>query len=327
MRAAVHTRYGPPDVVQVTEVAQPVPRDDELLIRVHATTVNRTDAATRSATPFFARLITGLVRPKATILGNEFAGEVVAVGGGVRSFEVGNRVFGYVEGRFGAHAEYLTVAEDASVAQMPAGWTFDEVAAATEGSHYALAFLEKGHVEAGQSVLVNGATGAIGSAAVQLAKNVGARVTATCATEHVDLVAGLGAERVIDYTVQDFTQDEQCYDAVLDTVGKSSFRRCRRLLRPNGVYLSSELGFLWQNPLLALVSPLFRGKKVVFPMPRHDQEMMESFKALMESGAFKPLVDRTYPLDQIVGAYRYVETGEKIGNVVISVGDEGDPTR
>lgn len=325
MKAAVHTRYGPPEVVRVTEAPQPVPRDDDLLIRVHATTVNRTDAATRSATPFFARLITGIVRPKATILGNEFAGEVVAVGGGVTSFEVGDRVFGYVEGRFGAHAEYLTIAADASVAHMPAGWSFEEVAPATEGSHYALAFLEKGHVEGGQSILVNGATGAIGSAAVQLAKNVGARVTATCATEHMALVAGLGADRVIDYTAEDFTQDDQSYDAVLDTVGKSSFRRARRVLKPGGVYLSSELGFLWQNPLLALVTPWFRGRKVVFPMPREDQEMMRDFQALMESGAFKPLVDRTYPLDQIVEAYRYVETGEKIGNVVISVADEAEP--
>jgi NADPH:quinone reductase-like Zn-dependent oxidoreductase len=319
MKAAVHTGYGPPDVVRIAEVDKPVARDNEVLVKVHATTVNRTDCGLRAAKPFISRFFTGLIRPKATILGNEFAGAVEAVGSGVRSFEVADRVFGFSGDRFGAHAEYLTIPEDGSLATMPANVTYEEAAASTEGSHYALSFIRKAKIRRGQDVLVNGATGAIGSAAVQLLKRLGAQVTAVCDTEHVELVRGLGADRVIDYTAEDFTRDEQAYDVVLDAVGKSSFGRCRRLLKPRGIYLSSDLGPLSQNPILALITPLFGGKKVMFPIPRDDQEMVRYFKELIESGAFKPLIDRRYPLDQIVEAYRYVETGHKIGNVVISV--------
>jgi NADPH:quinone reductase-like Zn-dependent oxidoreductase len=327
MKAAVHTSYGPPDVVRVTEVAKPVPKDSELLVRVHATTVNRTDCGYRAAKPFIVRSFTGLVRPKLTILGTEFAGEVEAIGSGVTSFEVGDRVFGYVEGLFGAHAEYLTVPEDASVATVPANVTIEEAAASTEGSHYALSFIRNANIGSGQDVLVHGATGAIGSAAVQLVKSVGAAVTAVCATDHVALVKDLGADRVIDYTVEDFTRDEQTYDVVLDAVGKSTFGRCRRLLRPGGLYLSSDLGPFAQNLILPLVTPLFRGRKVKFPFPKHDQQMVRYFKGLMESGDFRPVIDRRYPLEQIVEAYRYVETRQKVGNVVISLVPEPDQPR
>jgi NADPH:quinone reductase-like Zn-dependent oxidoreductase len=323
MKAAIHTRYGPPDVVRVAELPKPVPQDDEVLVLVHATTVNRTDCAYRAARPFFVRVFTGLVRPKVTVLGNEFAGEVAAVGRAVDSLEVGDRVFGYVEGPFGAHAEYLTVAADDSVATMPARATFEQAAAATEGSHYALAFIRKAEIRSGQAVLVNGATGAIGSAAVQLLKILGASVTAVCATESMALVSGLGADRVIDYTAVDFTADEQTYEAVFDAVGKSTFGRCRRLLKPGGVYLSSELGPLSQNPILALITPLFRGRKVGFPIPKQNQEMVVYLRGLLESGEFKPLIDRSYELDQIVEAYEYVETEQKLGNVVVRVRSGG----
>jgi len=320
MKAAVHTRYGPPEVVRVTEVEQPIPGDGELLVQVRATTVNRTDCATRAARPFFARVVTGLIRPRATVLGNEFAGEVEAVGGGVTSFAVGDRVFGYNEGPFGAHAEYMTVRADGSVATMPSGATFEEAAAATEGSHYALAVIRGVGIQAGDNVMVYGATGGIGSAAVQLLKSIGARVTAVCATEHLALVEGLGADRVVDYTAQDFTQDEQQYDLVFDAVGKSTFGRCKRLLTPSGVYSPTDLGPGWQNPPLILITRLFGNKRVMIPLPRHHQRMINYFKELMESGEFKPVIDRRYALDEIVEAYRYVETGQKIGNVVITVG-------
>jgi NADPH:quinone reductase-like Zn-dependent oxidoreductase len=319
MKAAVHTRYGPPDVVRIAEVDKPAANDNQVLVKVHTTTVNRTDCGLRAAKPFIVRFFTGLRRPRATVLGNEFAGVVEAVGGGVTSFEVGDRVFGFNGVSFGAHAEYLTIPEDGSLATMPANSTFEEAAASTEGSHYALSFLRKAKIRSGQDVLVNGATGAIGSAAVQLLKHLGANVTAVCDTKHVELVRGLGADRVIDYTAEDFTRDQQTYDVVLDAVGKSWFGRCRRLLKPGGIYLSSDLGPLSQNPILALVTPLSGGKKVMFPLPRDDQEMVRYLKGLMESGAFRPVIDRRYPLDQIVEAYRYVETGQKIGNVVISV--------
>jgi len=290
-----------------------------VLVNVHATTVNRTDCACRAARPFFMRLFTGLTRPRATVLGNEFAGTVEAVGTSVTSFKAGDRVFGYNEGPFGAHAEFMSIPQDGSLATIPANVTYEQAAPSTEGSHYALSHIRAAKIHGGQDVLVYGATGAIGSAAVQLLKSLGAKVTAVCDTDNLELVRGLGADKVIDYTAGDFTKDEQKYDVVLDSVGKSSFSRCRRLLKPGGLYLSSELGPLAQNPLLALIAPLFRGKKVMFPIPKHDQAMMGYLRDLIESGEFKPVIDRTYGLDQIVEAYRYVETGQKIGNVVISL--------
>ena len=319
MKAAVHTSYGPPDVVRISEVDKPAPKDNELLVRVHATTVNRTDCGLRAAKPFIVRFFTGLTRPRVTVLGNEFAGAVEAVGRGVTSFEVGDRVFGFNGSSFGAHAEYLVRPEGGLVATLPAGLTYEEAAPGTEGSHYALSLIRRARIDKGQDVLVNGATGAIGSAAVQLLRHLGANVTAVCGTEHVELVRGLGAGRVIDYTAQDFTKDTQTYDVVLDAVGKSSFGRCRRLLRPRGIYLSTDLGPLSQNPILALVTPLFGGKRVMFPLPREDQEMVRYLRELIESGEFRPLIDRRYRLDQIVEAYRYVETGRKVGNVVLQV--------
>jgi NADPH:quinone reductase-like Zn-dependent oxidoreductase len=319
MKAAVHTSYGPPNVVRIAEVEKPTAKDNQVLVKVHATTVNRTDSGLRAAKPFVNRLFTGLTRPRVTVLGNEFAGEVEAVGSGVTSFQVGDRVFGYNGTRFGAHAEYLAMPEDGSLATMPANLTFEEAAPSTEGSHYALSLIRKAKIRSGQDVLVNGATGAIGSAAIQLLKQLGAEVTAVCGTEHVELVKGLGADRVIDYTAEDFTKYTQSYDVVLDAVGKSSFGRCKRLLKPRGIYLSSDLGPLSQNPILALITPLLRGRKVLFPIPRDNQEMARYFKELLESGAFRPLIDRRYRLEEIVEAYTYVETGRKIGNVVVSV--------
>jgi NADPH:quinone reductase-like Zn-dependent oxidoreductase len=320
MKAAVRTRYGPPDVVRVVEVDKPAPKDREVLVKVHATTVNRTDCGFRAGKPFIVRFFSGLIRPKATVLGTEFAGVVEAVGSGVTSFEVGDKVFGFSEGRFGAHAEYLSMAEDGPLATMPANVTFEEVAPSTEGSHYALACITKARIESGHHVLVNGATGAIGSAAVQLLKRLGTVVTAVCDTEHVELVRSLGADRIIDRTAEDFTKDAQTYDVVFDAVGKSSFGRCKRLLKPGGYYLSTDLGPFSQNPILALITPLFGGKKAMMPIPpKYDQERVRRFKEMIESGEFTPVIDRRYRLDLIVEAYRYVETGQKIGNVVITV--------
>jgi NADPH:quinone reductase-like Zn-dependent oxidoreductase len=320
MRAAVRDRYGPPEVVRVVEVEKPAVTDHDVLVRVHATTVNRTDCGLRAAKPWIYRLFLGLQRPRRTILGTEFAGEVEAVGDGVTAFKVGDRVFGFSGTSFGAHAEYLALPEaESMLATIPEGMSFEEAAPGTEGSHYALSSIRAVKVRRGQAVLVYGATGAIGSAAVQLLKQLGATVTAVCATDQLDLVKGLGADRVVDYTAEDFTSDGHRYDVVMDAVGKSSFGRCRRLLKPRGLYLSSDLGPLSQNPLLALVTPLGRGRRVRFPLPRSDPGMMARLKELIESGAFRPLVDRSYPLDEIVEAYRYVETGRKVGNVVISV--------
>jgi NADPH:quinone reductase-like Zn-dependent oxidoreductase len=319
MRAAVRTSYGPPDVVRIAEVDKPTPKDNQVLVKVHATTVNRTDCGFRAGKPFFVRALTGLPRPRVRILGTEFAGTLEAVGAEVTSFAVGDRVFGFKGLPFGAHAEFMAIPQDGFLATMPAHLTFEEAAPSTEGSHYALALIRKAKVRSGQDALVNGATGAIGSAAVQLLKQLGAKVTAVCGPEHLELVKGLGADRVIDYTAQDFTSDEQRYDVVLDAVGKSSFLRCRRLLKPGGSYLSSEFGPLAQNLVLSLVTPILRGRKAMLNLGRDDPGMARYFREVLESGAFRPLIDRRYRLDEIVEAYRYVETGQKIGNVVISV--------
>ena len=279
MRAAVFDRYGPADVVRIEEVEKPTPGDNELLVKVHATTVNRTDCAYRSARQFVLRYWTGLLRPtKRPILGTEFAGEVEATGRSVTAFSVGDRVFGYVEGSFGAHAQYLTIPEDGSLAAIPADLTYAEAAPATEGSHYALSSLRRAKVRSGQDVLVNGATGAIGSAAVQLLAGLGVRVTAVCDPSGVELVRRLGAGKAVDYTAQDFTTDDLRYDVVFDAVGKSTFGRCRRLLKPGGIYVSSELGPLFQNAVLSLATPLVGRSidrtKVVFPFPDIDQAMV-----------------------------------------------------
>jgi NADPH:quinone reductase-like Zn-dependent oxidoreductase len=318
MKAAVHRKYGPPEVVSIAQVDKPPVGDQDILVAVHATTVNRTDCAYRAAKPFFVRPMTGLTRPKRTILGTEFAGIVAEVGREVTSFTAGDRVFGYNEGAFGAHAEFLSVPANGPVATIPADVPFASASAATEGAHYALAFIRVSGVEAGQSVLVHGATGGIGSAAVQLLKSLDITVTAVCDTANLDLVKELGADRVVDYTTGDFTDDDQEYDSVFDAVGKSTFGRCKRLLKPRGVYVSSELGPWAQNLLLPLVT-FGRDKKVRFPFPKQDQKMVQYLGNLLQSAKFDPVIDRHYPLDQIVDAYRYVETGRKVGNVVIDV--------
>ena len=324
MKAAVHTRYGPPEVVRIAEVPTPLAGPGEVLVRVRATTVNRTDCGFRAAEPWIVRFFSGITKPKATILGCEFAGEITEVGEGVSSFAVGDRVFGFSEDRFGAHAEFLSFPADGPIATVPADLPFDQVAPSTEGSHYALSAITKVGIGSGQDVIVNGGTGAIGSAAIQLLKDLGANITAVADTDHVELVRGLGAGRVIDRNVEDFTEDDRTYDVVFDAVGKSSFGRCKRLLKPNGLFLSSDLGPLSMNPVLALTTPLVGGRRVRFPIPpKHTKQEVERIRSMIEVGSFRPVVDRRYPLEEIVEAYRYVETGQKIGNVVISIDNGG----
>ncbi|MEO3810058.1 NAD(P)-dependent alcohol dehydrogenase [Sphaerisporangium sp. B11E5] len=320
MKAAIRTRYGSPEVVRVGETAKPSVKEGELLIKVRAATVNRSDCGVRAAKPFIYRFALGLARPKLTILGTEFAGEVEEVGPGVTAFRPGDRVFGFNDKTFGTQAQYMTIAQTGTLALVPEGLSYEEAAPSTEGSHYALTMIKGAKVEAGHRVLLNGATGAIGSAGVQLLRAMGAEVTATCDTKNLDLVRSLGATRVIDYTAEDFTKDPHRYDAVIDAVGKSTFGRCRRLLKPRGVYIASDVGPFWQNLLLALVTPLFGGRKVRFPIPSHGPATALYFKELIETGRFTPVIDRRYPLDEIVDAYRYVESGRKTGNVVIVVG-------
>ena len=319
MRAVVYTRYGPPEVVQLTEVAKPTPKDNEVLIKVHATTVNRTDCGFRKAEYFAVRVVGGLFKPKNTILGTELAGVVEAIGKDVKTFAVGDKVFGLSTFKFGTHADYVCVPEEKAITPMPVNMTFNEAAAVCEGMFLAYNYIKKLDFSTPKKVLVNGASGSIGSATVQLAKYFGAHVTAVCKTSAVELVKSLGADRVIDYTKDDFTKENEQYDAVFDSVGKSSFFKCKHLLKPKAFYTSTELGYAWQNVWLALLAPLMPGKKVLFPIPVDTKKDMLFFKQIIEEGKYKPVIDRTYPLEQIIEAYLYVETGEKTGNVVITL--------
>lgn len=322
MKAAINTVYGPPEVVQVMEVEKPQPKDNDVLIKVHATTVNRTDCGFRSAQYFISRFFSGLFKPKFKTLGNEFAGVVEAVGIDVKSFAVGDKVFGYNDTTFGAHAEYMIMAEDAAITTMPHNISFQQAAAVTEGGHYALGDIYAAKVMAGQNILVNGATGAIGSAAVQLIKYFGATVTAVCNTKNIELVRSLGADVVIDYTQEDFTKLTDRFHFVFDAVGKSSFTKCKHLLHDKGVYISTELGKNSANVFLALTTPLTGGKRVLFPLPTISKADIIFLKELVETDKFKPVIDRYYKLHDIVEAYRYVDTGQKTGNVIITVADQ-----
>lgn len=320
MRAAINTKYGPPEVVTLHEVEKPVPKAHEVLIKVGATTVNRTDCGFRSAEYFITRFFSGLLRPKLHILGNEFAGVIEAVGKDVGLFIVGDKVFGYNDESFGAHAEYTTMPEQGAMATLPKSFTYEEAAPLCEGSHYALCSMRAAKLKSGQNMLVYGATGAIGSAAVQLGKSLGATITAVCNTQNMALVKSLGADVVIDYTKQDFTKIDQFFDFAFDACGKSSFAACKPLLTKNGIYISTELGYRGANIWLALTTPFLGGKKVLFPIPAITKADVLFLKELAETGRFKPVFDRLYPLEKIVEAYRYVETGQKIGNVVIALG-------
>ena len=319
MRAIVYTKYGPPEVAKLMEVPKPLPKDNEVLIKVYASTVNRTDSGFRSAEYFISRFWTGILQPKHQILGCEFAGIIEEIGKSVTTFKKGDKVFGFNDKTCGGHGEYLTIAETDAVTTMPDNLSFHEAAALTEGAHYALVDIRAAKIEPGQNVLVYGATGAIGSAAVQLLKHFGTKVTAVCNTKNVELVKSLGADIVIDYQTQDFTQTENKFQFIFDAVGKSSFRQCKPLLTEKGIYISTELGKNAENIFFALTTPIWGGKKVLFPIPTINKEDVIFLKELVEKGEYKPLIDRHYKLDQIVEAYKYVESEQKTGNVVIKI--------
>ncbi|MBK7879647.1 MAG: NAD(P)-dependent alcohol dehydrogenase [Saprospiraceae bacterium] len=321
MKAAVHTVYGPPEVVSIREVSKPLPNDQEVLVKVFASTVTRTDAGFRSAEYFISRFWSGLFRPNQPILGCEFAGVVEEVGKNVTMFKKGDKVFGYNDKTWGGHGEFLTIGENDAITFLPGNLSFAEGAPITEGAHYALNNIRASKIVKGQNALVYGATGAIGSAAVQLLKHFGTRVTAVCNTKNVALVKSLGADEVIDYQTQDFTKTEQKFHFIFDAVGKSSFGQCKPLLTDKGIYISTELGKNAENVFLALTTPLSGGKKVLFPIPTITKNDVIFLKELVENNEFKPVIDRHYKLEQIVDAYKYVESGQKTGNVVLEITD------
>ena len=318
MRAVVFDRYGPPEVQRIEEVERPIPKEDEVLVKIHATTVTRTDCGIRAAEPFLIRLFFGLRRPKQRILGTELAGEIAAVGSAVTQFAVGDHVFGSTSAfRTGTHAEYICIKESGPLAHKPVTMTFEEAAAVTDGAVLALMCLEAPDLRKGQNILIYGASGAIGTAGVQLAKHIGADVTAVCNTKNLELVRSLGADRVIDYTQEDFTKNGQTYDIIFDAVGKHSFRRCRGSLKAGGAYVATD-GF--RNLFLALWTSRVGDRKVLFPIPPHYTKKTVLFlKEIIEAGNFRAVIDRRYPLEDVVEATRYVETQQKTGNVVLTV--------
>ena len=319
MKAIVYTKYGPPDVLHLKEVAKPTPKDNEVLIKIHATTVNRTDCGFLNPEPFFVRFFSGLIRPKKTILGRELAGEIEAVGKDVKLFKKGDRVFGLTGDNFGAHAEYICLPEEASIVIKPANMNYEEAASVCDGAWLALTCIRKMNLQKGQKILIYGASGSIGTAGVQLAKYFGSEVTAVCNTKNLELVKSLGADEVIDYTKEDFTKSDKMYDVVFDAVGKSSFFRCKKLIKRGGFYVTTDLGFLWQVPFLILWTAIFGSKKVMLPIPKENKKEVVLLKKIIEEGKYKAVIDRCYPLEQIVEATRYVEKGHKTGNVVIKI--------
>lgn len=321
MKAIVCTAYGTPEVLQLQEVAKPTPKDNELLIRIHAGVLTPSDCAFRKGDPFIVKLIYGLRRPRNPAQGVEFSGVVEAVGKDVKLFKPGDAVYGISPDHFGAHAEYLVLPETKPVACISPTMDFADAACIADGAPTALTFLrDAAKVQKGQKVLINGASGAVGAAAVQLAKCYGAVVTGVCSTGNVELVKTLGADRVIDYTREDFTQAVGEYDVIFDAVGKSSFGRCKRALTPRGVYLTTvpSLGIVWQM----LTTRLFGRRKAKFTTAGllQNRANLDFLRELYDAGQLKAVIDRRYPLAQIAEAHRYVDTGRKRGSVVIQVG-------
>jgi NADPH:quinone reductase-like Zn-dependent oxidoreductase len=332
VRAAVQDRYGPPEeALRIAEVERPVPTDGEVLVRVHASTVTRGDAmGVRHVDYRFVRLFTGIRRPRRPTCGSEFAGRVEEVGGAVKEFRVGDEVFG-IKG--GANAEYVAVSASGPVAQKPAGLTYEEAAAVPDGSLLALSCLRPAYPLQGKSVLVYGAAGSVGTAAVQLLVNhFEAEVTAVCDTKDVDVVRSLGARHVLDRFREDFTKNGTTYDVIFDAVGKHSFRRCRRSLKPGGIYISMDLGFMYHVPLLGLVTRFVGSKRGTLGLGRYRKEDLVLVKELVEAGKYRPVIDRRYALDEVVEANRYVESGQKTGNVVLRIfeaapGEQPEPAK
>ncbi len=324
MRAVVYEEYGPPEVLQIAEVEKPTPEKNEVLIKVSATTVTAACMLMRKGTPALGRLILGLRKPKRPIPGIELAGEVESIGSEVTRFSIGDKVYGFAGLNSGTYAEYACFPEDGSLAAKPHNLSYEQATAAVDGATTALFFLrDKANIKEGQEVLIIGASGSIGTYAVQLAKLFGAKVTGVCSTANMELVKSLGADKVVDYTKENFTESGDFYDIVFDTVGKSSFSQCNPSLKVNGCYLPT-VGLA--NSFLSRWTKIRGGKRVITGMSIHKNEALVFIKELIESGKIEVVIDRIYPLEEIVEAHRYVEQGHKVGSVVISVQNIDDRT-
>jgi NADPH:quinone reductase-like Zn-dependent oxidoreductase len=315
VKAVVADRYGPPEILRISDVPRPTPAADQVLVRVHASSVTRSDCGLRNTEYFFSRALTGLRRPKQPIVGMEFAGVVDEVGSAVTQFAAGEEVFG-IKG--GANAEYVCVRESGAIARKPSRLSFEQAAVVADGGLSALSMLPAlGPIE-GRQIVVYGASGSIGTAAVQVAKHLGATITAVCDTKHVELVRSLGADEVVDYAQEDWTRRGP-YDGVFDAVGKSSFRKARRALNPGAAYVSADLGFMWHGPLVILATRWLGSRKAKLGMARYRQDDLLRLRELVDAGEYRPVIDRSYRMEDVVEAARFVETGQKTGNVVLTV--------
>jgi NADPH:quinone reductase-like Zn-dependent oxidoreductase len=314
MKAAVRYKYGTPEVLNIKDLEVPIPKENEVLIKISATTVNRSDCHVLWGKPVMIRVFTGLFKPRLASTGSDFAGQVEAVGKNVQSLKEGDKVMGF-GGVFGcgSHTQYMTFPETKGIITMPDKLSYEEAAACLEGAVYAASIINTLKPKAGQKALVNGATGAIGSAKVQILKSYGVDVTAVCSSANIAIVQSLGADRVIDYTTEDFTKGDDQYDFIFDAVGKSTFSKCQQVLKKNGIYSSSDPDMFW-----AIITSLYGSKKSTFPQLPNIKAELNFIKTLIEKGSFKPLIDRKYPLEEIANAYEYVATGQKLGNVILN---------
>ncbi len=319
MKAIIRTTYGSPEVLQLKDIPTPIPKDDEVLIRVHATTINRTDCGILTGKPYIIRAFTGIFKPRDLVPGTDFAGQIEAVGKKATAFKAGDRVWGLQDEGLASQAEYMTIREDKAITHIPENVSYQEAVVCGEGAHYAYNFITKVKIEKGTKVLVNGATGAIGSSAVQLLKHFGATVTAVGNTKNMAIIKSLGADKVFDYQKEDFTKDTEQYDFVFDAVGKSTFAKCKPLLTSKGVYISSELGPNAQNLYLPLITRLKGGKRVIFPFPSSCKRSVLLMTELMAQQKFKGVIDRVYSLEKVADGYNYVISGQKTGNVILSM--------
>jgi len=317
MKVSIRKKYCSPNQIKIENIERPVPQDREVLIKVYATTVNRTDCANLTAKPFIMRFVLGFFKPRKIILGTDFAGAVISIGENVKSYRTGDKVFGFIDTGAESQAEYTIITEE-NLFSIPEKIDYKQAAASLEGANYAYTFIHKVNIQSDQNILINGATGGIGSALLQFVRQYDVRITATCNTKNIELIKFLGADKIYDYTKEDFTCDNDKYDFIFDAVGKSTFGKCKPLLKEKGIYVSSDLGPYSQNvffPLLTSIS----NKKVIFPIPYSKQKTIPYIINLLEKGKFKPVIDREYLLEDISKAYEYVIAGQKTGNVLIKV--------
>lgn len=317
MKAAVRRFYGTPDSIKVESLENPIPKKNEVLIRVKATTVNRTDCANLTGKPFIMKMMLGFPKPRKIILGTDFAGEIINTGANVSSYKNGDRVFGFLDMGLESQAELVCVQEE-QLLSIPENIDFKQAAASLEGAHYAYSFIHYVTIKSGDKILINGATGAIGSALLQFARLFDVEITVTCDTKNIELMKTLGANKIIDFTKEDFTKIGGSYDFIFDSVGKSRFGLCKPLLNEKGIYISSELGPKSENLLFALTTRNSKNKKVIFPIPFSQKKTMPYIIDLLEKGKLKPVIDKEYELQEISEAYKYVLSGQKTGNVIIN---------